>query len=106
MKGRRPHAGHPERAGRGIVRQTGVRAAQVALTEQESRAAEGERQRILAVARDRCPKCAAPLVTITYRNVELDKCSSCEGLWFDSGELDKVLAEEGGFLSGLKRIFG
>ncbi|MBF8287910.1 MAG: hypothetical protein HW381_1018 [Candidatus Rokubacteria bacterium] len=77
-----------------------------ALTEQESRAAEGERQRILAVARNRCPKCAAPLVTITYRNVELDKCSSCEGLWFDSGELDKVLAEEGGFLSGLKRIFG
>jgi len=77
-----------------------------ALTEQESRAAEGERQRILAVARNRCPKCAAPLVTITYRNVELDKCSSCEGLWFDCGELDQALAQEGGFLSGLKRIFG
>jgi hypothetical protein len=77
-----------------------------ALAEQEGRAAEGERERILAVARNRCPKCAAPLVTITYRNVELDKCSSCEGLWFDSGELDKVLAQEGGFLSGLKRIFG
>ena len=76
------------------------------LADQEGRAAEGERQRILAVARNRCPKCAASLVTITYRNVELDKCSSCEGLWFDCGELDKVLAEEGGFLSGLKRIFG
>jgi hypothetical protein len=77
-----------------------------ALTEEESRATEGERQRILAVARNRCPKCAAPLLTITYRNVELDKCSSCDGLWFDCGELDQVLAQEGGFLSGLKRIFG
>jgi len=76
------------------------------LAEQEGRAAEGERQRILAVARNRCPKCAAPLVTMTYRNVELDKCSSCKGLWFDCGELDQVLAEEGGFLSGLKRMFG
>lgn len=76
------------------------------LVEQEGSAAEGERQRILAVARNRCPKCAAPLVTITYHKVELDKCSSCEGLWFDRGELDKVLAEEAGFLSGLKRIFG
>jgi len=77
-----------------------------ALIEQESRGTEGERQRILAVARNRCPKCAAPLVTITYRKVELDKCSSCEGLWFDCGELDQVLAQEGWFLSGLKRIFG
>jgi len=44
-------------------------------------------------------------VTITYRKVELDKCSRCEGLWFDCGELDQVLAQEGGFLSSLKRIF-
>lgn len=77
-----------------------------ALIEQESRGTEAERQRILAAARNRCPKCAAPLVTITYRKVELDKCSSCEGLWLDCGELDQVLAQEGGFLSGLKRIFG
>jgi Zn-finger nucleic acid-binding protein len=76
-----------------------------AVIEQESRDIEGERQRILAVARNRCPKCAAALVPVTYRKVELDKCSSCEGLWFDCGELDQVLAQEGGFLSGLKRIF-
>ena len=77
-----------------------------ALAEQESSTAEAERQRILDVARNRCPKCAAPLVTITYRNVELDKCSGCQGLWFDCGELEQVMGQEGGFLSGLKRIFG
>ena len=78
-----------------------------ALAETQNRDADAERQRILSVARGRCPKCAAPLVTITYRGVELDKCSGCEGLWFDTGELDRVLGQEAsGFLSGLKRIFG
>jgi len=77
-----------------------------ALTEQERLGAAAQRQQILAVAKNRCPKCAAPLVTIRYRNVELDKCTECQGLWFDFGELDQVLTEESGFLGGLKRIFG
>ena len=79
-----------------------------ALAEQEHGTEAAERQRVLAVARNRCPKCAAPLVTITYRKVELDKCSACGGLWFDCGELDQVLAqgEGSGFLGGLKKIFG
>lgn len=76
------------------------------LVEQESRAAEEERLRVLAVAKDRCPKCGAPLLAIHYRGVELDKCSRCHGLWLDCGELDQVLAEEKGFLTGLKQIFG
>lgn len=76
-----------------------------ALTEQESRAAEEERLRVLAVARDRCPKCGAPLVAVHYRGVELDKCSRCQGVWLDCGELEQVVAEEKRFLGGLKRIF-
>ena len=78
-----------------------------ALSETQSRDAETERQRLLAIVKGRCPKCAAPLVTITFRGVELDKCSGCEGIWFDTGELDRVMGqEESGFLGGLKRIFG
>ena len=78
-----------------------------ALSDQSSRDAAAERDRILAVAKNRCPKCAAPLLTIKYKNVELDKCSGCQGLWFDFGELEQVMGSEaGGFLGGLKRIFG
>jgi hypothetical protein len=78
-----------------------------ALADTQGRDAEAERQRILATVKGRCPKCAFPLVTITYKGVELDKCSGCEGLWFDTGELDRVLEKEGsGFLGGIKRIFG
>ena len=77
-----------------------------ALAEQEIRAAEEERLRALAVAKDRCPKCGAPLVAVHFRGVELDKCSRCQGVWLDCGELDQILAEEKPFLGSLKRIFG
>lgn len=77
-----------------------------ALAEQEGQAAEHERLRVLAVAKDRCPKCGAPLLPVQYRGIELDKCSRCQGMWLDCGELDQVINQEAGFLIGLKRIFG
>ena len=76
-----------------------------ALDERETQAAEEERLRILAVARGRCPKCAAELVPVPYRGIELDKCSRCQGVWLDFGELDQVVAEDKGFLGGVRRIF-
>ena len=77
------------------------------LADQESSAAEVERQRALDAAHNRCPKCGVPLVAVHYRGVELDKCSRCQGIWLDYGELDQVLAEEPqqGFFGPLKRIF-
>jgi hypothetical protein len=78
-----------------------------ALTEQESRSVEEERSRVLAVARNRCPRCGAALVPIQYRGVELDKCSRCEGVWLDCGELERVASpDDQTFLGGLRRIFG
>ena len=75
------------------------------LDERESQVAEEERQRILAVARGRCPKCGAELVPVPFRGIELDKCSRCQGVWLDFGELDQVVAEDKGFLGGVRRIF-
>ncbi len=75
------------------------------LGERETQSAEEERQRILAVARGRCPKCAGQMVPVRYRGVELDKCSRCQGVWLDVGELDQVVAEDTGFLGGVRRIF-
>ncbi|HEY7364554.1 MAG TPA: zf-TFIIB domain-containing protein [Methylomirabilota bacterium] len=75
------------------------------LNEGEAQAAAEERQRILAVARGRCPKCAGELIPVAYRGVELDKCSRCRGLWLDFGELDQVAAEDTGFFGSVRRIF-
>jgi PAT family beta-lactamase induction signal transducer AmpG len=35
----------------------------------------------------RCPKCRSDMVQVVVDGVEIDRCSSCHGLWFDEGEL-------------------
>ena len=76
-----------------------------ALVEQASQAAEEERQRVLSVAQNHCPKCGAPLVTVVYRSIAINQCSHCQGIWLDCGELERVLAEGQWFLRALKRLF-
>lgn len=34
----------------------------------------------------RCPKCRSDMAPVTYEGVEVDRCGSCHGLWFDAGE--------------------
>jgi len=76
-----------------------------AIEEQHVPAGAEAYQQEVAAAQFRCPKCGAVLVEMHYKGIELDKCSRCQGLWLDCGELERVLAEEHGFLSALQRIF-
>ena len=39
-----------------------------------------------------CPNDGHPLTAVIHRGVEVDVCGSCGGVWFDHGELAKVLA--------------
>ena len=41
-----------------------------------------------------CPKCGQKLIEISYKEILVDKCSSCEGIWLDAGELEAVSALE------------
>jgi Zn-finger nucleic acid-binding protein len=34
-----------------------------------------------------CPACKEEMLVIEFEKVELDFCSSCKGVWLDSGEL-------------------
>ncbi len=38
-----------------------------------------------------CPVCKYAMVVVEYHSVELDYCTSCKGVWFDSGELELLL---------------
>lgn len=38
-----------------------------------------------------CPKCLGKLEEKIVENVKTDVCWICEGIWFDKGELEKVL---------------
>ena len=50
----------------------------------------------------RCPKCGMELIEIDYRHIKIDKCSECEGIWLDAGELEAVSRLE---KTGLDKLF-
>ena len=38
-----------------------------------------------------CPKCNAPMEEATYgRDMIVDRCTGCQGLWFDLGEAERL----------------
>ena len=43
----------------------------------------------------RCPKCEGTLKPLVIDGVEVDRCGSCAGIWFDKRELVEVLPREG-----------
>lgn len=42
-----------------------------------------------------CPSCKNPMLVVEYQQIELDYCGSCQGVWFDAGELDLMLDAAG-----------
>lgn len=38
-----------------------------------------------------CPTCKRDMIVIEHERIELDYCTECKGVWFDSGELDLLL---------------
>jgi len=38
-----------------------------------------------------CPKCHASMEEVTYgRDMTVDRCTNCKGIWFDTGEVEKL----------------
>jgi PAT family beta-lactamase induction signal transducer AmpG len=36
----------------------------------------------------RCPKCRADMEQLSHEGVEVDRCTICKGIWFDTGEME------------------
>lgn len=53
-----------------------------------------------------CPKCGMQLIELDYKNLKIDKCSGCEGIWLDAGELEEIVKDNSGKLSGFLKMFG
>ncbi|MFZ2640155.1 MAG: zf-TFIIB domain-containing protein [Verrucomicrobiia bacterium] len=43
-----------------------------------------------------CPKCDAQLFSLRFKEVEVDFCERCRGLWLDAGELETLMRRTGG----------
>jgi hypothetical protein len=70
--------------------------------EKQKRLAEEERKRLKELHYMRCPKCGMGLIEIDYKGIKVDKCSECEGIWLDAGELEAISKLE---KSGLDKLF-
>lgn len=53
----------------------------------------------------KCPKCGMNLVQIDYRHLQVDKCTACEGIWLDAGELEQVTRLEKEVLDRFFSVF-
>jgi hypothetical protein len=54
-----------------------------------------------------CPKCGHQMQEVKLLGIMVDRCTSCDGVYFDRGELQLLLEskEPKGFLGGLRQLF-
>ncbi|MCY2931532.1 MAG: zf-TFIIB domain-containing protein [Planctomycetota bacterium] len=42
-----------------------------------------------------CPKCSHPMEAVTYKTIEVDRCTHCQGIWFDMLEAEHLKTMKG-----------
>lgn len=67
--------------------------------------AEAEKQKLKDLHYMRCPKCGMELNEIEFKEIRIDKCLQCDGVWLDAGELDAVSKLEKTTLDKLFSVF-
>ena len=76
--------------------------------ERASRELAEERKRLRELHHMKCPKCGHDMVEEDLDGVKVDRCSFCEGIYLDAGELDAIFVkkaeERRGFFRRLVRI--
>ncbi len=66
---------------------------------------EEEKKRLKELHYLKCPKCGMELIEIDYKGIKVDKCSECEGVWLDAGELEAISKFEKTSLDKLFSVF-
>lgn len=73
--------------------------------EREAQMAEEEKKQLRELHHMRCPKCGMELAHFDLHGIELDRCVSCHGTWFDAGEVDELLEKEQGVVKRVMSFF-
>ena len=42
-----------------------------------------------------CPKCISPMMPVEFGGIEIQRCTDCEGLWFDEFAKAELLTKKG-----------
>ena len=54
----------------------------------------------------RCPKCGHDLEEIDMEGVMVDRCTNCNGLWFDAGEVEIMLSARRSWKDAAMKLLG
>lgn len=89
-----------------------IAAARVAREKREKERAEhekvAERERLKAAHFMKCPKCGHDLKEEPIAEVQVDRCTFCEGVFLDAGELERIFLkredDRKGFLTRLLKL--
>jgi hypothetical protein len=73
--------------------------------ERQNKLAEDHKKKAKELHYMKCPKCGMGLIEIDYKSIKVDKCSACEGIWLDAGEMESVAKMEKGALDKLFSVF-
>ncbi len=71
--------------------------------EKHAKMADEDKAKLKDLHYMKCPKCGMDLVTIDYKGIQIDRCSGCEGVWLDAGELEAIAEMEHG---AVRKLFG
>ncbi|MBI2082333.1 MAG: zf-TFIIB domain-containing protein [Deltaproteobacteria bacterium] len=73
--------------------------------EKRQKLSQAEFEKLKAFHWMRCPKCGMELHAMPYKDVTVDKCFHCQGVYLDEGELEKIAGSESGFMKGFLSLF-
>lgn len=73
--------------------------------EKHSRHEAEEKKKIKELHYMHCPKCGMKLSEVDHKDVKIDKCSHCHGVWLDAGELEAILKLDQSVLHAVFDIF-
>ena len=73
--------------------------------QREAQREEEERQRLLEVHENHCPKCGGELEEVQVDDVRADQCPNCLGVWLDHQTFDQLTHPEieNEYLTGIFR---
>jgi len=76
--------------------------------ERRKHESEAERKKLKDAHYLHCPKCGHKMSVEKLQGISVERCSFCEGIFFDAGELERVLegrnAETKGFFRSLLKL--
>lgn len=77
------------------------------LKENKEKEVEAETAKLKELHYMHCPKCGNQMKLTSLQGIDIDTCPSCEGIFFDRGEIEQLLLKKSEESKGIfKRLLG